>query len=358
MRLVDINGRFLTQAITGVQRVAEQVVCALDQELAASLALQQRYSFRLLTPPGARQLDLSRIASAGKGRLEGQLWEQLELPVHSRGRLLLNLCNTAPIAVRTVVVIHDASVFAVPGAYSWAFRTWYRALIPFIGRRSRRVITVSRFSRTELSRRAGIPLPKMDLLPLGADHVLRTPADLAIFRRVPALRGRYVLAVGSRSPHKNVAAAAAAVSQLGEQMPLVLAGGVNTRIFSGSDPHTNTIDAGYVTDGELRALYENAACFVYPSLYEGFGLPPLEAMACGCPAIVSNAGSLPEVCGDAALYCDPREPQEIASHIRTLAEQPGTRERLRQAGTARARRFTWRRAAQTLIGILDRVPQE
>jgi glycosyltransferase involved in cell wall biosynthesis len=358
MRLVDINGRFLTQAITGVQRVAEQVVQALDHELGANPALRSRYSFRLLTPAaGCRSLALGNIPAAPVGRLSGQLWEQVELPIHSRGRLLLNLCNTAPLAQRGVAVIHDASVFAVPQAYSRAFRAWYRTLIPLLGRRALRVITVSRFSQGELSRRAGIPLSKMTVMPLGAEHILDGPADSGIFARVPVERGRFILAVGSRSPHKNVAAVGAAVSRLGaERLPLVIVGGANPRIFTASaDTNGGSFSTGYVSDGELRALYENAMCLVYPSLYEGFGLPPLEAMLCGCPTVVGNTASLPEVCGDAALLCDPRDPDDIAKGISLLIEDPARREELRRRGAVRARGFTWKRAADALVAILDEV---
>jgi glycosyltransferase involved in cell wall biosynthesis len=102
---------------------------------------------------------------------------------------------------------------------------------------------------------------------------------------------------------------------------------------------------GYVSDGELRALYEHAACFVYPSLYEGFGLPPLEAMACGCPVLASDAAAIPEVCGDAALYCDARSPGDLAARLGALMREPALRRTLAERGRARAAQFSWRRAA-------------
>lgn len=112
---------------------------------------------------------------------------------------------------------------------------------------------------------------------------------------------------------------------------------------------------GYVSDAELRALYEHAACFVYPSFYEGFGLPPLEAMACGCPVIVSNAASLPEVCGDAALYCNPCSPEDIAEKISLLMADPRLREDLRQKGLERAKQFTWEKCARETFAIIEKV---
>jgi glycosyltransferase involved in cell wall biosynthesis len=357
VKTVCINGRFLTQATTGVQRYAVEMVRALDRLLTAQPRLRSSYSFRLLTPRnGTRPVSLQHIPITPVGRLKGQIWEQVELPAHSGPNLILNFANTAPLRGMVLVTIHDASVFAVPEAYSVAFRLWYRTLLPTLGRRARMILTVSNFSRTELSRRARVPPEKIRVIPLGCEHVLRAPADCEVFSRVPVRPGGYILAVGSRSPHKNLDTAIQAVSVLGSSgLPLVAAGGANTRVFNPS--RLNSEDsfhpAGYVSDAELRALYENAACFVYPSLYEGFGLPPLEAMICGCPAVVARSASLPEVCGDAALYCDPRDPRDLAQQIRRLLDSPAERAELRERGQAHARRFTWSASATSLLGLLE-----
>jgi glycosyltransferase involved in cell wall biosynthesis len=110
--------------------------------------------------------------------------------------------------------------------------------------------------------------------------------------------------------------------------------------------------AGYVSDGELRALYEHAQCFLFPSLYEGFGLPPLEAMHCGCPTIVSNRTSLPEVCGDGAAYCDPTDPADIARQLQRVLSSASLRQELRERGLARAQSFSWKSAAQQLQALV------
>jgi glycosyltransferase involved in cell wall biosynthesis len=358
IRSIEINARFLTQPITGVQRFAVEMVRAIDRQLSASTAFRGRYRFRLIAPRHARSMDLEHIPMIRVGRLGGHGWEQLELPARAGRRVLLNLCNTAPVAARNVVTIHDAAVFAVPQAYSPAFRLWYRTLIPLLGRSALAIVTVSEFSRTELSRRAGIAPRRLDVVPQGCEHIKQPPADQGVFSRLPVSPGRYLLAVGSRSPHKNIGLLAAALPRLGEgTLPLVLAGGANPRVFGDT---TATLDegvhsAGYVTDGELRALYEGACCFVYPSLYEGFGIPPLEAMMCGCPVIVSRAAALPEVCGEAALYCDPRDPEDLAKSIRMLIQDPCRRDQLRRLGLERAQGFTWERASAMLLEILDRV---
>jgi glycosyltransferase involved in cell wall biosynthesis len=359
MTSVDINGRFLTQTITGVQRCAVELVQALDRQLWSSAELRSRYQVRLLAPrQQEHRLELHHIPILPVGRFKGHAWEQFELPVYSRRSLLVSLCNTAPLALRGVVMVHDAAVFVVPQAYSRTFAAWYRSLIPRLGRRSLSILTVSRFSQGELVRHAGIPADKIHVISLGAEHILRAPGDPGILTKIGVEPCRFILAVGSRSPHKNLGAVTSALARLGSDgLPLVVAGGANSRIFARADASDGAIQVGYVNDRELRALYENAACFVLPSLYEGFGLPALEAMACGCPAVVARAGSLPEVCGDAVLYCDPRDPEQIASSIRLLLQEPGRRHELRDRGTARARCFDWDHAATALLRIIDQVQQ-
>jgi glycosyltransferase involved in cell wall biosynthesis len=358
MNRVDINGRFLTQIMTGVQRCGFEWVRELDRRLGQDPEFRSRYSFRLLTPHRIRSRPpWKHITQVSVGRLSGHAWEQLELPLHTRGRLLLNLCNTAPVAIQTLTTIHDASVFAVPTAYSLAFRAWYQVLLPLLGRRSLRVITVSRFSQEELIRRARIPRDRLEVVPLGGEHILRSIADERIFSRLPVKPGHYLLAVGSRSPHKNFAAVIAAVSRLDPPVTLVVAGGANSRIFDSNSgvPENGFHPAGYVSDEELRALYQHAIGFIYPSLYEGFGLPALEAMWCGCPCVVSNTASLPEICGNAALYCNPGDPDDIARQIRVLLTEPDTREELRRRGLERARDFSWERSTDALLKVIEKV---
>src|SRR5690348_12164260 len=211
---VFINGRFASQPVTGVQRVARQLVRGLDRELSRNFGMAERLSVEVLAPRNASRLPvLERIRSRTVGRLTGQAWEQLELPGHARGGVLLNLANTAPLLQRNeLVMIHDASVFAYPQTYTPIFRWWYRALLPHLGTRVRRVLTVSAFSRDELVRRAGIPFSKIDVIHLGAEHILEAAPDMGVFQRLPVRCGEYVLTVGSQSPHKNVGVVMRAVA--------------------------------------------------------------------------------------------------------------------------------------------------
>jgi glycosyltransferase involved in cell wall biosynthesis len=358
-RPIYINGRFLTQATTGVQRYAREVVRALDAELADRGG---RDAVVVLTP-GRGQVDelpLRVIETRRAGRLTGHAWEQGELPLHARGGALLSLANVGPLAhPRHVVTIHDASVFALPDTYSRAFGAWYRFLLPRLGRAARLVLTVSEFSRRELAARAGLPAERTVVLPLSGEHIADAPADPGVLERSGIRDGRFLLAVGSRSPHKNLGGLLRALPLVtAAGFRLVIAGGVNARVFGDAGtslPADVVHEAGYVTDGELRALYERADGFVYPSLYEGFGLPPLEAMWCGCPVLTSRRASLPEVCGDAALYCDPEDPSDIARGIDRLMADECLRADLRARGRARAAAFAWRRTASAMLDLLTEV---
>jgi glycosyltransferase involved in cell wall biosynthesis len=349
---VIVNARFLTKSPTGVDRFAIEILGAWLPKFGDS----RNASF---VAPGRSPLRHYELGSRAmtRGRLNGHCWEQLELARVSTDVVLLNLCNTAPILRRQqLVVLHDAATMVNPRDYSVAFRSWYRMLFTGLMARAKVVASVSRFSADELIRNVGPRHVDIEVIYESGEHVLRYTSDPTILERLKLSEQPYVLAVGSLSLNKNfrgVAQAAEALTDLG--IKIVAAGGQNTRIFAGVHPTNDTIvRAGYVTDGELRALYENAQCFVYPSFYEGFGLPPLEAMHCGCPVIVSRRASLPEVCGDAALYCDPADPADIARCVRRVVTSENLRNDLRAAGYARSAQFSWSRASDQLEDILSR----
>jgi glycosyltransferase involved in cell wall biosynthesis len=344
---IVINGRFLTRPPTGVDRFAIELLRAW---LPSSHAMAFVPPGRDVRMPTGLELDVSRV-----GNLSGHAWEQLELSAHCGDSLLLSLCNTGPLTRhRQLAVLHDAGVMARPATYGLAFRSWYRWLFAGLMKHARIVATVSRFSAGELMRHIGGRASAIELIHGAGEHVLRTPADTGILERLGIAGQTYVLAVGSLTPNKNLEGVVRATSLLSDlNCKVVTAGGTDPRVFKRVRlPDEALISAGYVTDGELRALYESAACFVFPSFYEGFGLPPLEAMHCGCPVIVSERASLPEVCGDAAVYCDPDDPADIAKQIRLVLTSPGLRAELRQAGLQRARQFSWRKSAAQLDALV------
>lgn len=358
---VFINARFLTQPVTGIQRYGRELVKALDELLERGLAGAARYTFILLAPRASRTdhdgLGLRHLELRWVGRLRGHLWEQLELPLYVRGGLLLSPGQVGPLLKRKqIVTIHDASVFAVPQGFSVPFRTWHRILGIGLGRVASGVVTDSTFSSHELRRYCGIEERKLRVIPLGVEHIRSVVPDYGVLDRHGLGRRPFVLGASSLNPNKNFHGISAAVRLLGERdYDVVIAGGANPRVFAGMDGGVpaDVKYLGYMTDGELRALYDRASCFVYPSFYEGFGLPPLEAMACGCPVIVSDTASLPEVCGQAALYCDPRAPADIAGKIDALMRNPALRCEMRRRGLEQVREFTWERCARMMLAVVD-----
>lgn len=358
MHNVFINARFLTQPVTGVQRYARELVQEMDRCIGRDGG-DVTLSLTLLAPKGAETLPLNHISLKEIGELQGHAWEQLELPRFTRGNFLLNLCNTAPIGKRwQLVTIHDAGVYRIPHAYSRAFRTLYKILLPTVSRIATKLLTVSEFSKQDLIRYCHVLEDKVTVTYLGKEHIFSKRADVSIFAKHGIGDKPFLLAVSSMSPNKNFMGIVQALERLEEtHFDVVIAGGTNPAVFSQrTSPLPSSVKhLGYVSEGELRALYEGATGFVHPAFYEGFGLPPLEAMACGCPVIVSGAASLPEVCGDAALYCDPHAPQDIADKIQQLMGDEALRHDLRQRGLERADSFTWEKCAVKTLAVVKDV---
>jgi len=353
LRPVVVDGRFLAQPLTGVQRYAREVVRALDRRLAAGA--EGLGPVALVRPPDAPPLGgLAAIEERSAGTRAGHAWEQLDLPRAARGARLVCLGNAAPLVhPRVVVALHDAGVYAIPDSYGRAFRLAYRAQFAWFARRAERIVTVSAFSAGELARHAGVDPARTVVVPNGASHLADVAPDRSVLARHGLAPGGYVLAIGSPKRHKNLAAVAAALALLPEPRPrLAIAGNVHPRGVPAVQVPDDAVLPGGVNEGELKALYAHALCLAFPSFYEGFGIPPLEAMACGCPALVARTSSLPEVCGDAALYCDPRDPATLADAIARLLREPGLRAELAARGRARAALFTWDAAAARLFGVL------
>jgi glycosyltransferase involved in cell wall biosynthesis len=359
VRIFYINGRFLTQEATGVQRYAEEVVKTLDAMVGADEIDSHKVRFTVLAPRClSRTLDLKHINLKRVGRCSGLLWEQVELPWYARGGHLINLCNAAPMIRRNqTVTIHDAGIFAMPDSYSTAFRIWYRFLLTVLGRVSKRVLTDSEFSRHELGRYLHISPTKIEAIPLGREHIDTISAEDYIIERAGLSDKPYLLAVGSLSARKNFEAILGAIDRSGKvDFNIVIAGGTNPKVFGDMKVKlpNYVYHLGYVTDGELKSLYRHATAFIYPSLYEGFGLPPLEAMTCGCPAIVSDIPPHREVCGEAALYCNPHDVDDMAGKIQLIMNDESLRRRLAAAGREQEKKFSWKTTARNFLRVLER----
>jgi glycosyltransferase involved in cell wall biosynthesis len=353
-----VNGRFLAAKPTGVQRVARQLLYQLHQH-ADELGALFGNGIVIGVPGNVVPVENDSLLPLERsGRLGGQAWEQLDLPCQAAGSLLLNLCNVGPIASKhAITMIHDAQVYTMPSSYSRAFRQWYRFVLPRLGRRNRQILTVSDYSARQLVEFGVASADQITVIYNGVDHVRGFTSDRSVNLAHGLAPQGYVLALASTQHHKNIGVLLRAFEpgSLGDTR-LVLIGGTGAAEFAaqGLAVPSGTIFAGKVSDGQMRALMEDALCFAMPSLTEGFGLPPLEAMMLGCPALLAPCGALPEVCGEAALYADPHDADDWRDGIRRLRDEPGLREQLAAAGRVQSERFTWNAAGRRLVDTIKR----
>jgi glycosyltransferase involved in cell wall biosynthesis len=322
--VVAINARAAVRAqIGGVERVA--------REMAARLPALRPARYRVVRPP-------ARLAHRA-----GHLWEQGLLPLRAaRCALIYSPANLAPaLSGRNVVVIHDAAALRHPESYAAGYVAYQRRLLRALVRRARLILTVSEFSRGELVDLLGAEPDRIRVVPGGVDERFAPDADVAAARARYGLARPYVLAVGTASARKGLAALEAAAGALRERgIDVVVAGGVRGYLRGGA-PGLRRL--GYVPDHLLPGLYAGARALAMPSRYEGFGLPCLEAMASGTPVVAAARGALPETCGEAALLV---EPDALAEALLTAACDDPARTELIAAGHARAARFPWSRTAE------------
>jgi glycosyltransferase involved in cell wall biosynthesis len=262
------------------------------------------------------------------------------------------------LARNQIVCVHDANVFIQPESYSRTFRLAYRTLLPWIGSRASKIATVSQFSADMLVKFAGYRREKIFIAPNGHEHALRWNARRAQIPLLSALKRPYVLLLGSVAKHKNIEIIleqAQALDKAG--IDLVLAGAASS-IFSAKASafqRSNIHHTGYVGDDDLAALYGGALCLAFPSKTEGFGIPPLEAMARGCPVISSNAASLVEVGGDAVAYVDPDRGDRWREAIIGLSGNNDLRATMAALGRKRAALFSWKRSARLYLDEITRL---
>jgi glycosyltransferase involved in cell wall biosynthesis len=306
---VVINSRAAARAeIGGVERVAREMVSRLPR------LAPERY--RVICP-------------------RTRLGEQARLPL-ARAELIYSPANLAPVVSRrNVVVIHDAAALRHPEWYSRPYVAWQRFALPRIAKRARLVITVSEFSKHEIAETMGVDAV---VIPNGVDlERFRPGGD----------KGDYALVVGTRIARKNLASLERVSEALVNKGVELVAAGSGRSYMRGET--TSFRQLGYVPEDELPRLYARARLLLMPSLYEGFGLPVLEAMASGTPVVAANRGALPETSGDAALVVEPEEFAEAA--LQALEEG----DRLIEAGLARAARFTWERTARETDQAIERL---
>ena len=356
-----INGRFLTQPMTGVERYAYKMCQALSAN---------GQSFTIVCPHADIQpcYDVSSFHIVHFGRGGSHLWEQCVLPfffLTKRDYLVISFTGLGSILIRRkVMTIHDLSFLEDPSWFSKAYYWWYKVMTPLAVMTSRAVITVSEFSKREILRFYSFLQPERI-------HVIYGAVDSQLFKHEPSSASQlpsavsqlpsstpYVLAVSSLDPRKNFKRLVQAFQHISD-CHLCIVGSHNRVFTDGTDADntaTNIKYLGRVSDDELVSLYNHAACFIFPSLYEGFGLPPLEAMACGCPVLASNIPVISEVCGGAARYFNPLDPDDILRAVtQYLAHADVIKETMRQRGYDNVTRFSWQQSAKKLIEKLQQM---
>lgn len=341
---------------TGVQRYALETVRALDALLHERPDGHQHLEFVLAVPDAAEPLDLQAIRIEHVSGRAGHVWEQVPLLRFARGAYLVNFNYSGPVLKRRqLITIHDATVRAMPEAFSRSYRWVHNVMVAILGRTAEAVMTVSDFSRREIARHFGLERSDIIVGREGGEHAAQPADDAAVLRKHGLGARQYILGVGSVKPNKNYALLGRAMRLLsGYPWPVAIAGAKDIGIFRDASALPDGFRfLGFVPDAELGALYRHAAWFVFPSLYEGFGLPAVEAMANSCPVLAARAASIPEVCGDAALYFDADDPASLADVLQTAATRPELRDPLIAAGHARLRHYTWRANAQILFDHLQ-----
>ena len=341
MAAIALNARFYSHVPTGMQRYGIEMADRL-----------------------ADLLDVVRPSSPLRGA-RGHLWEQVYLPAASGKRQLWSPNNTGPLAVkRQICTMHDIIPVEHPEWFNARFAAWYRWLLPRLTHRVRHMIAVSQFTKDRIVERFGIHPDKITVVWNGVDAQFRPRStdEIAEVREALGIRSpRYLLSLGSLEPRKNVRRLLTAWSRLKRELPedlsLVIVGSKGALLVFKDAGITEIPEGvhftGYAKQEHLPALYSGALALVYPSLYEGFGLPPLEAMACGTPVITSNTTSLPEITAGAALLVDPMSEEAIAGAILQIIRDCELRDRLRTQSLAHASRLTWDMAAAETRKVLE-----
>ncbi|MBI2930938.1 MAG: glycosyltransferase family 4 protein [Planctomycetes bacterium] len=357
---VGINATFASETPTGIGVYTLEIARRLLHRdgtfaYASTPSLAREFPKRILgtypslSPSGGTRAHLCRLA-----------WAQFALPYLAHRNRLSVVYATMPEGsllptVPHVVTVHDLVQLAFPHFYPH-LQFYVGQVMPRVVRRAAAVIADSEHTRRELVHRFGLDPRKVTVVAAGVDHDRFRPRPPGPMTH---RYGRYILTVGDLRPHKNLPRALRAFDLLDDDLKLVIVGRSGQgsddeiqRTLAGLRRRDRVVFTGYVPAEELPQLYSEAAVFLFPSLYEGFGIPPLEAMACGAPVAASNATSIPEVCGDAARTFDPTSIDAMAQALRDVLADPAL---WRRRSLARAKCFSWDRAADQIDAVLRKV---
>lgn len=372
---IGINGRSLFRQLTGVQHYAHELtseLCSMESDDVHVSVFSGREGRKHASP-----LPLSTSSLPADGPVRGLIWEQALLRRMAKKAgvdVLFSPANVAPLAPPApgVVTVHDLAFMLYPQFFSRSFALYYRNIIPRIVRESAAIITDSESTRADLVRLLDADPDKVVVVPLGASRSFRqrlAKSRLEAVRERYQLPDKFFLSLSSLEPRKNLDRLINAYRVMPDDVVaetgLVIVGSGN-RVFAEPDiaagiakvRRGRVMALGYVPAEDLPAIYRLSTALVFPSLYEGYGLPVIEAMAASTPVITSNRSSLPEVAGNAAVLIDPESIEELAAAMELLATDSGTRNLLIERGKKRASSFTWNRTAKAVMKVLRRVAED
>ena len=352
--MIYINGSFLTQPMTGVERYAYNICKAM-------VALQQPFTIVCPKAPIHQNYDVSDLHIVHYGIGNSHFWEQCILPLFFIGKkdyIVFSFTGLGSILIHNkVMTIHDLSFLENPKWFSKGYYWWYKLMTPLAARTSRHIITVSEFSKKEIFRFYSF-IKEQNI------SVVYNAADRTIFHHLPQSSvpaEPFFLAVSSLDPRKNFTRLIEAFKDVKDCNLYIV--GSHYRVFTQQDSTTisqnNIKFLGRVSDEDLVRLYNQAVGFIFPSIYEGFGLPPIEAMNCGCPVLVSDIPVMREVCGKGAIYFNPYDKESIRNTIeKFLNFGNNDKEQLRAFGHENTQRFTWENSAKHIISLINKLSMQ
>ncbi|EIW8532290.1 MULTISPECIES: glycosyltransferase family 4 protein [Klebsiella pneumoniae complex] len=342
--MIYINARFLTQELTGVQRFAKEISFKLNEIRNDLIFLVPDDG--LLTSSNSK-LNIKVIKGGN-----GHFWEQFTLPAYLRkvnNPLLLNLCNTGPAFYKNQIITHhDITYVKYPQSFPFKFTAFYKMLTPLILSNCKRILTVSEFSRQEIAEHYSCDLDKIDVVYNAVNASFKISSDKSIGQK------KYLLAVSSPALHKNFHGLIHSFVKSNLDIDLIIIGAASksiSKIDFNSDERIRFM--GRVSDEKLINLYQNATAFIFPSFYEGFGIPPLEAQACGCPVLSSDRASMKEILKDSVLYFDPQSADDISNSIFQIIDSSELRRDLIRKGSVNVARFSWEQSADQVNNIIN-----
>lgn len=301
---IIINGRFLLHRITGVERYARDIITELDKIVKPGQII-------MAIPPETVDIpDYQNIKVVKTGKLHNRLWEHISFPwyVHKKRGISLNLCNVAPLPSPGIVCIHDVKVKATPQYFSKKFLLWYNLLLTNACKRSKKIITVSEFSKREICKYFHVDQNKISVIPNAWQHYEKISYDENALQKYGLEKEKYFFSMCSLEPNKNFKWIAE-VAKRNPNLGFAVSGSINKMVFAnglGFNCPNNMKLLGYVSDEEAKTLMRDCKAFLFPTFYEGFGIPPLEAISAGAKCvIVSNTEVMHEVFGDGVVYISP-----------------------------------------------------